>query len=92
MRGWLLVGIDLDDMWVVLELLLEGDFLVDHFLEDGVAAVVLDDLEGVLVLIVLDYVDVAHSAFPDLPADLVAYALDFNLIVQQHGYFQIIGK
>lgn len=82
----LLVGVDLDDVRVVLELLLEGDLLVDHVLEDGVATVVLDDLERVLMLFVLDDVDVAHSAFANLAADLVADALDLYLIVKQHGY------
>lgn len=91
MSGLLLVGVDLDDVRVVLELLLKGDLLVDHFLEDGVAAVVLDDLERVLVLFVLDDIDMTDSALADLAADLIADALDFNLIVEQHGYFKIMG-
>lgn len=68
-------------MRVVLELLLEGDFLVYHFLDDRIAAIVLDDLEGVLVLFVLDHVDMSDSALSYLTADLVVDALDFNLIV-----------
>ena len=86
MGGRLLVGVDLDDVRVVLELLLEGDLLVYHLLEDRVAPVVLDDLQRVLVLLVLYHVDVPDPALPDLAADLVADALDLNLVVQQHGY------
>lgn len=86
MGGRLLVGVDLDDVRVVLELLLEGDLLVYHLLEDRVAPVVLDDLQRVLVLLVLYHVDVTDPALADLAADLVADALDLNLVVQQHGY------
>lgn len=71
------------DELCVFEELLCGDLEVDHFFDDGVAAVVSDCFECVFFALGgLDYEDVAACALADLSEFAVGDALDLDLVVK----------
>jgi hypothetical protein len=82
MGGGVRVCSQLDDVGVAEEAFLHADLLVDHLLNDRVAAVIPDDLESPpSAALLLDYEDVPHRALADLPADDEACPLDDDLLL-----------
>lgn len=78
--------VDADDEIAGCEFGLRLDLSVDHILQDGIPAVVIDDLQCVLFLFWgLDYVDVPTGAFADLAVPPVDYLVNLYFFVRQHG-------
>lgn len=69
-----------------LELRLGLNLSVNHILQNGVPAIVVDDLQGELFIFGrLDYVDLSTGALTDFSVPPVHYAVNLYLFVRQHG-------
>lgn len=79
------MAVDVDNVVILVECALSGDFFVNEVLHALIAAILIDDLESIFLFLgALDDVDSAACACSDFPIHFVLYLADFYLVVDEH--------